>query len=45
LPDTSPGLRLNLIRFTDADFATQLARVTAPSSLFDPGSEKIEFNL
>jgi histidinol dehydrogenase len=27
---------MKVIRFTDADFAAQLAKVTAPSSLFDP---------
>ena len=31
---------MRMIRHTDADFARQLAVVTAPSSLFDPGIEQ-----
>ena len=31
---------MRVIRFTDADFAKQLAEVTAPSSLFDPVIEQ-----
>jgi len=31
---------MKVIRFTDADFAAQLAKVTAPSSLFDPVIEQ-----
>ena len=31
---------MKVIRFTDADFAVQLAKVTAPSSLFDPVIEQ-----
>lgn len=31
---------MKVIRFTDADFAAQLAKVTAPSSLFDPAIEQ-----
>src|SRR5580765_1523539 len=31
---------MRVIRFTDADFAQKLARVTAPSSLFDPTIEQ-----
>ncbi|TAK94932.1 MAG: histidinol dehydrogenase, partial [Verrucomicrobia bacterium] len=31
---------MRVIRYTDADFAAQLARVTAPSSLFDPVIEQ-----
>jgi len=31
---------MKVIRFTDADFATQLAKVTASSSLFDPVIEQ-----
>src|SRR5438093_8839270 len=31
---------MRVIRFTDADFARQLAAVTAPSSLFDPEIEQ-----
>src|SRR5882757_2848827 len=31
---------MRVIRFTDAGFAAQLARVTAPSSLFDPVIEQ-----
>ena len=32
---------MKVIRFTDADFAVQLAKVTAPSSLFDPVIEQL----
>src|SRR5688500_13080799 len=31
---------MRVIRHTDADFAAQLAQVTAPSSLFDPDIER-----
>jgi histidinol dehydrogenase len=31
---------MKVIRFTDADFAAQLAKLTAPSSLFDPAIEQ-----
>lgn len=31
---------MRVIRYTDADFAAQLAQVTASSSLFDPGIEQ-----